>query len=309
MMKTISADYNAITESDHLRLGFRPSQEDIERVGARPGDWAWLSDGEVMVGAQLAVDDRYGLVGVPDWDTLVHLDDEESRDYERVRAELQGLLQRPGRSLDEERRVLQLLTVFEILAPPEAKTAFRPGYFSFRRAATLVLLGKPELALPEIEEARRLDPGNPNDDRLFLEVLRRTDLVRATREAEVLAASTNVPAGVLAECINVLATHADNLSDDQFRPVADRILTWVDQFESAPGRDHVRASVLAQLQFNRGMLLLRLRLPDDARRALELAHAIDPLDESLDEATRLVAHDRHAREIAARVRSKTLAAA
>ena len=54
-----------------------PAQE-IERTGARPGDWAWLSDGEVIVGAQLAVGDRNGMVGVPDCDTLVHLDEERA---------------------------------------------------------------------------------------------------------------------------------------------------------------------------------------------------------------------------------------
>jgi hypothetical protein len=69
-MKTISADYNAMTEAGHVRLTLPCSQEDILKLGLQTGDWAWLSDSEVMVGAQLAIDDRYGLVGVPDWDTL-----------------------------------------------------------------------------------------------------------------------------------------------------------------------------------------------------------------------------------------------
>ena len=91
-MKTISADYNAMTEAGHVRLTLPCSQEDILRLGLRPGDWAWLSDTEVMVGAQLAIDDRYGLVGVPDWDTLVHLDDEGADDVDRIMAELNPLL-------------------------------------------------------------------------------------------------------------------------------------------------------------------------------------------------------------------------
>jgi hypothetical protein len=75
-MKTIYADYNAATEDGHVCLTTRGSQEDLERAGVGPGDWVWLSDSEVVVGARLQMDDRYGLVGVPDWDTIAHLDDE-----------------------------------------------------------------------------------------------------------------------------------------------------------------------------------------------------------------------------------------
>ena len=57
-MKTIYADYNAATEAGQICLTTRGSQVDIERTGARPGDWVWLSDREVVVGAQLATDDR-----------------------------------------------------------------------------------------------------------------------------------------------------------------------------------------------------------------------------------------------------------
>jgi len=57
-----------------------------------PGDWAWLSDGELVGGAQLAIDDRYGLVGVLDWDTLAHLDDEDAEDIDRTRDEIAALL-------------------------------------------------------------------------------------------------------------------------------------------------------------------------------------------------------------------------
>ena len=38
------------TESDCLRLSFPSSQEDIRAAGVQAQDWAWLSDGEVIVG-------------------------------------------------------------------------------------------------------------------------------------------------------------------------------------------------------------------------------------------------------------------
>jgi hypothetical protein len=107
------------------------SQEDILRLGLDAGDWAWLSDIEVLVGAQLAVDDRYGMVGVPDWDTLVRLDDEDSLDVSRVETELQKLLREPGRCIEKERRIFQLLTIYDLLASEDAKGALRNNLANF----------------------------------------------------------------------------------------------------------------------------------------------------------------------------------
>ncbi len=301
-MKTIFADYNAATESGHLRLNCKASREDIAKAQLHPGDWAWLSDGEVIVGAELAIDDRYGLVGIPDWETLVHLDDEASRDFEKVQAELQHLSQKPQQSLDEERRVLELLTISEVIAPREVKSTLAPGYFSSRRAETLYLLGKNKLALTEIEEARHLGSSDSDDLRLFLDILRRIDLPRARREADALAARSDVPAGILAECVNVLATYADGLSDDEFAPVARRILAWVDRFDRAPGREQVLASALALFQFNRGLVLLRLGQAEAAHDALDLARSVNPIFPEIGEALRLTAYDQHARDLAERVR-------
>ncbi len=51
-MKTMFADFNAMTESEHVRLTTRGSQDDMERLGIKPGEWVWLSDGEMQVGAR-----------------------------------------------------------------------------------------------------------------------------------------------------------------------------------------------------------------------------------------------------------------
>ena len=272
-MKTIYADYNTATEAGHLCLTTRGSQEDLQRLGIQPGDWTWLTDSELIVGARVSTDPYYGVIGVPDWDTLVHLDDEEDRDPSRIQVELRDLLQRADRSLDDELRIFQLLTLLEEFSIPEARSTVRPGYFSSRRAGTLLLLGKPELALIEIEEARRVDPGRPNDDSLFLQILRRTDLDRAMREADKFAEDPNASAVVLGECVNVLSTHADELPDDQFEPVGRRMLDWSDRFRTGTRARRVPASTLALLQFNRGMALLRLGRVEAAREALRLARA------------------------------------
>src|SRR4051794_23007947 len=107
-MKTIFADFNAMTEGEHVCLTTLGSQEDLQRGRFEPGDWAWLSDGELLVGARLANDPYFGLVGVPAWDTLVHLDD-EGRDFAAIWADLQRLLTTQGRSADDETRLLRLL--------------------------------------------------------------------------------------------------------------------------------------------------------------------------------------------------------
>ena len=144
-MKTIYADYNAATEDGYLCLTTRGSQADVERAGVGPGDWVWLSDREVVVGARLQMDDRYGLVGVPDWDTMAHLDEDDVGDYEAALTELRRLFQKPARSSEEESRVLELLTIIEVIAPREVQAGNRPGYLPYRCAASLALIGKPEL--------------------------------------------------------------------------------------------------------------------------------------------------------------------
>ena len=154
-MKTISADFNAMTEAGHVRLTLPCSQEDIVKLGLRPGDWAWLSDTEVMVGAQLAIDDRYGLVGVPDWDTLVHLDDEGADDVDRIKAELTPLLAKEPLSSEDEPRILELLTQLEHASPPHFNGA-SPEFLAFRRALALRQMGK--LGLACRDERRSTSP-------------------------------------------------------------------------------------------------------------------------------------------------------
>jgi tetratricopeptide (TPR) repeat protein len=308
-MKTIYADYNAATEAGHLCLTTVGSREDIERAGLGPGDWAWLSDSEVIVGAQLAVDDYYGLVGVPDWDTLIPLDDEGLQDFDAVETEFLDLEQKQPRSQDEERRLLQLLTAYDYLAPKQDQETLAPADLSFLRAETLERLDKSELALVEIESARRLGANDPALDWLFLGILGRFDGPRARREAETLAANPDLSALVLAECINVMAIQADDLPDDQFRDVAGPILAWADRFDRAPDREGVPGPTRALLDFNRGITLLRLGRLDEARAALRRAKKVDPARFArLDELMELTNYHPLAHDLAARVRAGLTAA-
>lgn len=307
-MKTISADYNATTPGGELRLGSPASLDDLRATNNGPGDWVWLSDGEVLVGGRLRDDPYWGILATPDWETLVHLDDKDAQDVQRTWVELRPLLTEEARSPGDVARAFELLTQFDHFAPPLARDA-RPGHLAFRRAMALHLMGKDELALIEIQDARSSRPGTPLDDLFFLELLRRSSPDRAVKEAETLAHNEGISAVVLAAAITILADRAEDLSQGQFEVAATRTMELCDRFEHAPGRSNISASLLSLVHFNRGMLLLRLGRRGEARQSLELAHAIEPLDAIFIEAARLEVHDQRAREIASRVRSRPLVAA
>jgi tetratricopeptide (TPR) repeat protein len=302
----VFADFNAITESGQVRLNCRGSQDDLRARGLNPGDWAWLSDGELLVGGRIDTSPGDGMVAVPDWKTLVHLD--EPYDATAVGRELMLLLRRPDLSIDELWQVFRLLVVFERIAPPSDPSQVRPGYFSFRRAATLLRLQELDLALIEIEEARRQGENHRNDDFLLLEILRQANLSRAIQAVDELASDPALDAKVLAECVHVLATHADQLTDEQFQTVARRILELADRFERAPGRDRVHASTLAVVQINRGLVQLRLGHLQEAQRSLDLASASDPTIPELLRARDLTSYDEQAREVASQYYRRAVAA-
>ena len=303
-MRTIPADYNAATTSGALRLGFQDSRQAIQDLGIGPGDWAWLSDGEVLVGARLEQNSDAGLVGVPRWETLVHLDEPQSKDSKQVWNELQRVWQQFGSSRANIEQAFQLLTVFEAVAPPETLAVIPPGSLAMKRAGALYFLGQMELALIEIEDARRASPGSSYASYLYFEILRHLDLDRATREAEALARNSDAKAATLAACMNVWAAVSDPMSDDEFVPVGRKILGWVDRFERAPGRDQVQAWLLARVQFTRGLVLLRLGHFADAKVALNLALAAAPDESSIREALLLDGFDHRARALGARYREK-----
>ncbi len=300
-MKTIFADFNAMTEGGHVSLTTVGSQEDIAHAGLRPGDWAWLSDGELIVGAQLAIDDRHGLVGVADWDTLVHLDDEGANDFDRVRAELNNLVTKEPLSGEDEPRIFQLLIQLEQLAPQMGDAT--PGMLAFRRALALRGMGKLGLALLEMADARRAGSVDPMVVFVYLDLLRREDLPAAVEEAEAITRSPRAPALVLSACINILAAQAEQARDDQFESVAERVFALCRRFDEASDLDRAGKSLEALSYFNRGMVHLRAGRISQARQSFERAHEIYPEGPMFEALAGLQIYDHHAREIARRVRA------
>jgi hypothetical protein len=305
-MTTIHADFNALTEDRSICLTTRGSQDDIRKYQIHPGDWVWLSDGELVVGARVADDPRYHLVGIPSWETMVDFGD--STDALACFHELQALTQRSSiHTRAEWRRIFELSLQFEQSAPRQW-LELSPGYQSYRRAVSLDFLGEPNLALLEIEAARAARPGEPNFEFFYLDLMRRVSPERAVVESEQLSSADDAGALVLVAAINILATHTEELPDDQFDAIGRRVLNLFERFENAPGRERISASLLSLVHFNRGLILLRSKQGVEARRSFELAQAIDPLDSSLDEAAHLVAYGEKAKEIASLVRSRPRAA-
>ena len=125
-MKTISADYNAMTEAGHVRLTLPCSQEDILKLGLRPGDWAWLSDSEVMVGrnwpSMIAMGWSACRTGTRSytWTTKVPTTSTASWPSSNP------LLTKEPPSSEDEPRILELLTQLEHASPPHFRDA-SPG--------------------------------------------------------------------------------------------------------------------------------------------------------------------------------------
>jgi tetratricopeptide (TPR) repeat protein len=300
-MRLVGADFNAITEAGHVRLTLPCSQEDILRLGLGVGGWAWLSDGELIVGAQLAVEDRYGLVGVIDWDTLVHLDDEGANDLDLISRELHELLIKEPHSKTDNARMFGLLTQLERIEPNAGADWPQPP--SFRRAFALRQMGKFRLALLEVEDARETHPDDPMVLFLQLELLRLEDLPAAVAMVEKIVESPTVTALVLAACINILGTQAEQAATNLVPPVAERVYDLCQRLEEARDREQLAPSLLALAHFNRGIVLLRAGQVSKARGEFECANQLYPEGRILDSPAALETYDLHTREVARRVRA------
>lgn len=304
-MNRISADFNARNEWGHLRLNFPDSAREIRDAGLKTGDWAWFSDGELVIGGQLIPDGCGGVLGALRCNTLVHLDDDGAKDLSKVKSELRLALERgPAASVDDETRIYELLTIFETIVPPESDFASLRWYYSRRRAIALHTMGELELAMIEIEDARRATPDDPDLNAFYLQILRKIDPVRAVSEAEFRAEDESAGVAVLAACINIWTSISDSVADYRFDAISRRILGWIERFDRALDRDPARDSARALVFFNQGLVLLRLGRRDDARVAFERAHSADPLEPSINEALRLEVFDDRAPKIAAEFRDK-----
>ena len=172
----------------------------------------------------------------------------------------------------------------------------------FRRALALRNMGKSGLALLEMKEARHIHPDDQEVAFVYLDLLRLEDMTSAVVTAEKITESPRVPALVLSACINILATHAEQMPDDQFEPIAKRVLILCERFDQAPDLDQAGHSLEALSHFNRGIVHLRAGRITQARQAFERAHELYPVGPMLDQLAGLQTYDHHAHDVARSMR-------
>ena len=114
--------------------------------------------------------------------------------------------------------------------------------------------------------------GDPNDDFLVLEILRRVNLATASREAEELAANPDLRRPGSRQSAFMSWRRMRNIWPTMSsRLVAETILGLVERFERAPGSRSCSTPRISRLvQFNRGLILLRLGQHREAQRSLHL---------------------------------------
>ena len=74
-VKTLFADFNARDADGAVRLDSPADRAAIRAAGALPGERVRLSDGEIAVEALLKWSAARGHWGVPNWASIVYLDD------------------------------------------------------------------------------------------------------------------------------------------------------------------------------------------------------------------------------------------
>ena len=304
-MNVIPVDYNAATPAGSLRLDFEDTQQALAAIHAHAGDWVWVSDREVLVGAQLETDPEYGLVAVPRWRTIVHLDDYREFDYPSLVRQLGQVLDYDRWNSHKATEVFRLIIVFNQIVPAHVQQErdVPTGEIFSVAANALKILGELPLALTLFNLALSERPHDPYLHLVYLIHLCVVNPVRAEEEAWSRLKDRETHAAILAGCISILSSTADQLTDADFAMAAPAILNSIDRFNHAPGRDRIRPAVLALVRVHHGLILLRLNRPTEAHAAFDQAYEINPNEPRFDAARHLTTFDDSARDLAARFRS------
>ena len=303
-MIVVPPDYNAATPSGSLWMDFPHTRRVLDEIDARPGDWIWATDTEVLVGAQLDVEPTYRLVAVPHRRTLVHLDDYDVSDVARFAADFKDALRPQHRTLEDEERAFRMLMVWSNkMAPPVVREA---SLVPMVRAtvAALFPMGECRLILATVAQSGPELRDDPYLVSCHLKALHLVDPGRAAAEVRTWAADPATDALVLAACIDIATAKSELVPDPTFGPMSRTILDWIGRFDRAPGRDQVSSVPLSHIHFNRGLILLRLGIREEAREAFRLAHQINPNEPAIVVALALEVHDERAPLIAAPYRDR-----
>ncbi len=269
-MRVVEADFNARTADDRVRLTTRCSQKSLDRLRVDVGDWVWLTDGEIRVGAR--IESKNGeAVARPAWETLEHLvsDSTGAPPPEVVEAGLRRLRRAFAADERDYRDVLRVLPAVQEHLPG-------PGRADYLRSRAAQAFGHPELALLAADEALAKEPGKPFLAHHRLMLLKEVDLERAVEEVETLAEQAPLPAILASACAGVLHDHRVTLHGEEAKEV-DRSLLRLTYSLDEDSSEPTPSSVLVGLHVVRGYSFSHLGQREAALAEFSEAIEADPL--------------------------------
>lgn len=263
-MNTVYADLNARTQDDRIRLDWEASAVTLKRLDPRAGDWIWIGDEDLRVGAQVEVVDGT-IVARPAWETaedLLEPSELSDREKQTAKEQLRLAIEQPTQ--------VPLAQVLHLL--PRARPLLPQGFTESLRGQALARAGYPELALLSFDEAIARNPQKVSYRWHRLRLLADFDLPRAVIEAdqEISNLSSIV---ILDVCVQVLSNQSRQLHGKDRDNVLSRLLEISGNLTRfADYAEHPEAAT--SLLVTRGFAQLARNDRDAARREFSAAIAV-----------------------------------
>jgi len=271
MNGVIEVDLNARTPDDRVRLNTRGAQRSLRDQAVKPGDWLWLRDGTIRVGAQIeGVGDQ--LLARPAWETLEEeiWPDSVSPNPVQVQEMFQHFRHLLAQTPKNYRAILKLLTTVERYAPDR-------GHIAYLRSRALGALGHPRLALSALGEAMGREPDRPAFVHQYFVLLSEIDRARAFEEAGRIG---NLISSVLvvAAFAHVVNAFVRTLGPGKTERIDRQLLERTETFKSAPDAEKAPSSAVAMIHLARGYAHIRLGQKELGIREFGMAVAAKPAD-------------------------------
>jgi tetratricopeptide (TPR) repeat protein len=268
----IWADFNSRTEDDRVSLETRGSRESLAKTPVSPGEWVWLSDGDIRVGAQVEQRDGH-LYARPVWETMEDVVPPGDPRLNEIPAEealkaLEKSRTREGFPAD---------VVFR-LAPYLPR---KHGYLDFLRSRAARSLGYTALALAAIEDALTAVPSDGSYFHHRVRLLRDLDIEKAVQAIEPVLKGQRSDVLAIVACVEVLGDLARTETDEARSISHDSDILRVTSALTPASFAGLPNSVRAQVHLARGFAYSHLGNRPEARRELDEARALNPREPAL----------------------------
>jgi tetratricopeptide (TPR) repeat protein len=265
----IHVDLNARTENDRVRLSTRTAAQSLKGHSLQPGEWVWLTDDELRVGAQIETANGQ-FFARPEWKTRLEIVTHEDVSHERVlaaRTELERLVL----SGDLRANAEEILRVL-----PVARRTLGDSAGWYFEAQALAALGFFDLALLSAREAVAADPSNPRWTWLELNVRRRISLDDSLIAARTAASAFPRSAIILETFAQILSERARVTPSPRQAQICLEVLDATASMDMDPPGLDPHPIAFGSLRIMRGFALQRLGRMEEAAREFESAVQVNP---------------------------------